>query len=224
MGLQDKLDIFTAELLSSEKIPKAFVASYMADIHGLVHSGRSEAAIKAGEVAPSFTLKAAKGGWFDLASALRNGPVVLTFYRGVWCKYCNVELQALESARDDIEARGASVAAISMQTAANSRKAQRENSLSFPMLIDKGGEVSARFGLRYRLSDEMIAVNKSLGNDIPAFNGEDSWSLPLPGRYVIGEDGIVAYAEVNPDYTRRPDPSELFPTLDQLRRRRERDR
>jgi peroxiredoxin len=222
MGLQDTLDTFTAELLSSKTIPKAFVASYLADIQALVNSGRAEGAIKAGQVAPRFVLKDEQGGRFDLDTARRKGPVVLTFYRGVWCRYCNVELQALESARGEIEARGASLVAISMQNRVNSRKAVRENTLSFPMLVDEGGHVAARFGLRYPLSNDMISVNKALGIDLPAFNGEGSWSLPLPGRYVVGEDGIVAYAEVNPDYTRRPDPGELFPTLDHLLRRRAR--
>ena len=73
------------------------------------------------------------------------------------------------------------------------------------------------FGLRYRLPDELIAVYKSFGNDLTIGNGEDSWTLPMPARYVVGTDGVIAYAEVNPDYTRRPDPSELLPALRRLR-------
>jgi peroxiredoxin len=88
------------------------------------------------------------------------------------------------------------------------------------MLIDAGGDIAAEFGLRYRLSPQMIKLNKALGNNLEVINSEDSWSLPMPGRYVIGQDGIIAYAEVNPDYTHRPDPSDLFPILDQLARAR----
>jgi peroxiredoxin len=105
-----------------------------------------------------------------------------------------------------------------MQNAANSRKSMRENELGFPVLIDAGGAIAAEFGLRYSLSPHMIDLYKALGNDLEVFNGESSWSLPMPGRYVIGQDGIVAYSEVNPDYTHRPDPSDLFPVLDQLGR------
>jgi peroxiredoxin len=127
-----------------------------------------------------------------------------------------LELQALEASRAEIEARGASIVALSMQNAANSRKSLRENKLGFPILVDGGGIVAAAFELRYALKPDMIEVYKTLGNDLPAINGESSWSLPMPGRYVIGRDGVIAYAEVNPDYTHRPDPSDLFPILDQL--------
>ena len=149
---------------------------------------------------------------------LERGPLVVSFYRGVWCPYCNLELQALEEARSDIEARGASVVAISMQNAANSRKSVRENKVGFPILVDAGGAVAAEFGLRYSLKPDLIELYKTLGNDLALINGETSWSLPMPGRYVIGQDGVVAYAEVNPDYTHRPDPSDLLPVLDQLAR------
>jgi peroxiredoxin len=151
------------------------------------------------------------------ADLLARGPLVLTFYRSIWCPYCNMDLQAIEAAADEIRALGASLVAISPQTAPNRRKSERENELSFPILSDHGNAVADEFGLRYRLPDELIAVYKGFGNDLTIGNGEDSWTLPMPARYVIGTDGVVAYAEVNPDYTRRPDPSELLPPLQRLR-------
>ena len=141
----------------------------------------------------------------------------MTFYRGVWCPYCNLDLQALEAARPEIEARGASLVAVSPQTAANSRKSQH-NKLAFPIVGDKGGELAGKFGIRWRLPEDLQAIYKQLGADLTAFNGDDSWTLPMPARYVIGQDGVVAYAEINPDYTRRPEPSDVFPVLDQLER------
>jgi peroxiredoxin len=117
----------------------------------------------------------------------------------------------------EIRALGASLVAISPQTAPNRRKSERENALSFPILSDHGNSVANEFGLRYRLPDDLIAVYKGFGNDLAIGNGEDSWTLPMPARYVIGADGVIAYAEVNPDYTRRPDPSELLPVLRRLR-------
>jgi peroxiredoxin len=60
-------------------------------------------------------------------------------------------------------------------------------------------------------------IQKQLGADLPAFNGEASWTLPMPSRYVIAQDGVIAYAEVNADYTRRPEPSDVFPVLERLR-------
>ena len=216
MKLQDRLDAFTADLINSGKIPKPIVEQLMEGIKEQIESGQASRALKAGDAAPKFILNDSVGGSVSSAALLARGPLVVSFYRGVWCPYCNLELQALEATRADIQARGASLVAISMQNAVNSRKSVRENKLGFPILIDAGGAVAAEFGLRYKLSPRMIELNKMLGNDLEAFNGESSWSLPMPGRYVIGRDGIVAYAEVNPDYTHRPDPSDLLPVLEQL--------
>ena len=103
------------------------------------------------------------------------------------------------------------MAAISPQTAVNSRKARRDSYLTFPILTDKGNE--AAFGLRFRLPGDLIAVYKGFSNDLALVNGEPSWTLPMPARYVIGADGRILHAEVNPDYTRRPEPSTLLPVL-----------
>lgn len=108
--------------------------------------------------------------------------------------------------------------AVSQQTAANSRKSQRNNRLGFPIVGDKGGELAAKFGIRWHLPEDLQAIHKQLGADLVAFNGEDSWTLPMPARYVIGQDGVIAYAEINPDYTRRPEPSDVLPVLDELKR------
>jgi peroxiredoxin len=141
--------------------------------------------------------------------------MVITFYRGVWCPYCNAELQALQDALPDLTALRGSLVAISPENAANSRKATRQNELSFPILTDKGNEVAAAFGLRFRLPDELITIYKGFGNDLAAVNGEPSWTLPMPGRFVVAPDGVIAYAEVNPDYTRRPDPADMMDALRQ---------
>ena len=145
---------------------------------------------------------------------------MLTFYRGVWCPYCNMDLQAIEEAANDIRALGASLVAASPQTSPNRRKSERENALSFLILSDHGNALAHEFGLRYRLPDDLIAVHKSFGNDLTIGNGEPSWTLPMPARYVIETNGVIAYAEVNPDYTKRPDPSELMLVLRRLQSER----
>jgi peroxiredoxin len=219
MLLQDKLDAFTADLLKSGAIPRDVVETLFDATKELVVSRKAESAFKAGQVAPKFSLKDADGNAVDSERMLTSGPLVVTFYRGVWCPYCNIDLKALEEARAVIEAKGASLVAISMQNAINSRKTGRENGLGFPILVDRQGNVAAEFGLRYTLSPKVVQIYRDiLNNDLETFNDDMSWSLPMPARYVIGQDGIVVYAEVNPDFTRRPDPSELFPVLDQLAR------
>jgi peroxiredoxin len=123
----------------------------------------------------------------------------------------------LQNTLPDINARGASLVAISPQTPPNSRRSQRDNKLGFPILSDAKAGVAGAFGIRFALPDYLVDVYKGFKNDLPLVNDDPSWVLPMPARYVIGTNGTIAYAEVNPDYTQRPDPSELLPVLDRLR-------
>jgi peroxiredoxin len=216
MSLQDKLDAFKADF-EGKKAPREVVAVMHKATADLIASGQAERTLKVGARAPIFALPNAQGELVRSTDLLARGPLVLTFYRGIWCPYCNMDLQAIEAAAAEIRALGASLVAISPQTAPNRRKSEGENALSFPILSDHGNSVANEFGLRFRLPDDLIAVYKGFGNDLTVGNGEDSWTLPMPARYVIGTDGLIAYAEVNPDYTRRPDPSELLPVLRRLR-------
>jgi peroxiredoxin len=216
MSLQDKLDAFKADF-EGKKAPPHVVAIMHRATADLIATGQAERAAKAGATAPKFELPDVNGKMIGSAALLAHGPLVVTFYRGVWCPYCNMDLQAIEEAADEIRSLGASLVAISPQTAPNRRKSERENALSFPILSDHGNAVANAFGIRFRLPDELIEVYKGFGNDLTIGNGEGSWTLPMPARYVIGADGVIAYAEVNPDYTRRPDPSELLPVLRRLR-------
>jgi peroxiredoxin len=126
-----------------------------------------------------------------------------------------MDLQALQEALPAIAERRARLIAISPQIQSNGRRSQRENKITFPVLSDPGNEVAAIFGLRFRLPDYLIEIYRDIfKNDLPRINGEPSWTLPMPARYVVGSDGVIAYAEVNPDdYTQRPDPAELLPVL-----------
>jgi peroxiredoxin len=215
MSLQDKLDAFKADF-ETTKAPPAAVATFHRATAALIASGQAERALKVGDRAPRFTLPDQNGAIVDSAEVLRSRALVLTFYRGFWCPYCNLDLQAIESAADAIRSHNATLVAISQQTASNSRKSRDQNRLSFPILSDHGGDIAASFGLRFRLPDDLIEVYKGFGVDLPVINGDPSWTLPMPARYVIARSGVIAYAEVNPDYTRRPDPSELLPTLARL--------
>jgi len=220
MALQDKLDAFKTDF-EAGRLPLKPNKEALDTMHHataeLIASGQAQRAKKAGDVAPEFILKDSDGKPIASRDLLAKGPLIVSFYRGVWCPYCNFELQALQDALPEFDARGASLVAISPQTAPNSRKSQRDNKLSFPILSDVRSEVADAFGIRFALSDDLVALYKSFKNDLPTFNDNPAWVLPMPARYVIGRDGIIAYAEVNPDYTHRPDPSELLPVLDRLR-------
>jgi peroxiredoxin len=220
MALQDRLDAFKADFIAGKlafKPPPERLALMDRATAELIDSGQAQRAKKAGDIAPAFTLNDPDGKPVSSRDLLAKGPLVVSFYRGVWCPYCNLELQALQEALPGITARGASLVAISPQTAPNSRRSQRENKLAFPILSDVKSQVADAFGIRFALPDYLVEVYRSFGNNLPVVNDDAAWVLPMPARYVIGIDGVIAYAEVNPDYTHRPDPSELLPVLDRLR-------
>jgi peroxiredoxin len=218
MSLQAKLDAFKADFEAGKppySVPRPVIETMHRATAELVASGAAQRAKKAGDVAPSFSLMDPEGNAVSSADLLKHGPLVLSFYRGVWCPYCNMELQALEAAKPAFDKYGASLVAISPQTAPNSRKSVRQNNLSFPILSDVKGKVGAAFGLRFNLPDYLVELYKQLKNDLPTFNDDPAWTLPMPARYVIGRDGVILYSEVNPDYTRRPEPEDMIPVLQQ---------
>jgi peroxiredoxin len=219
MSLQNRLDAFKADFEAGKppySVPHLVIETMHRATDELIATGAAQKAMKAGDHAPSFTLGDPDGKPVSSIELLRRGPLVVTFYRGVWCPYCNMELQALQAVLPEIHAAGASLVAISPQLAANSRKSMRQNGLTFPILSDTRNDVAAAFGLRFALQDYLVELYKSLKNDLPAFNGDPSWTLPMPARYVVAPDGTIVYAEVNPDYTHRPDPSEMVPAIRQL--------
>lgn len=219
MTLQDKLDALRVEF-ETNVASREVLAAISRSIEEVVESGLARRALKAGDIAPPFTLPDQAGRMVSSQSLLHRGPLVVTFYRGVWCSYCNIELQSLQEALVDIRGRGACLIAISPQTHNNSRKAQRDNDLAFPILSDRGGVIADAFGLLWTTPKYLRDLHGEMGADLTIFNGDDSWALPIPGRYVIGQDGIIAYAEIDPDYRRRPEPMDLYPTLDRLASKR----
>lgn len=216
MSLQTKLDAFKTDFEAGKppyNVPTSVIEVMHRATAELVASGAAESTLKAGDKAPPFTLQDSEGNTVSSIDLLAKGPLVISFYRGVWCPYCNMELQALEAALPSFQALGANLIAISPQTAVNSRKSLRQNHLDFPILSDPHNDVAAAFGLRFALPDYLVDLYTNLKNDLPSFNGDDSWTLPMPGRFVIGRDGVILYAEVNPDYTRRPEPEDMLPAI-----------
>jgi peroxiredoxin len=177
MALQDRLDAFKADFISGKWLrqpTKEVLDSMNRATAELIESGQAQRAKKAGDVAPEFTLPDPEGKEVSSRDLLARGPLVVSFYRGVWCPYCNLELQALQEAVADITVRGANLVAISPQTAANSRKSQRDNKLSFPILSDVKSEVANAFGIRFVLPDYLVELYKGFGNNLPLTNNDPS--------------------------------------------------
>ena len=221
MSLQEKLSAFKAQFESGqppfEAVPAAAHEVMRRATNELRASGIAERFVRSGP-APAFALEDANGKLVSLADLLTKGAVVLSFYRGAWCPYCNIELQELERHAARIRAAGATLVTVTPQSAANSRKVIEQHKLSYPMLSDPGNAVAEQYGLRFRLPDYLIELYKQFGVDLLAFNGDPNWTLPMPARLVIDRRGEIRYAKADPDYTRRPEPEEVIPVLEGLTR------
>jgi peroxiredoxin len=196
----------------------SIVSAYERGIEELRTEGLERDALKAGELAPDFTLPDAAGNPARLSERLQDGPVVLKFYRGGWCPYCNLELRAYQQSLPALRSLGAQLVAVSPEAPDNSLSTVEKNSLAFPVLSDAGGIVAAAYRLAFRLSDELKEIYRSRGRDLAQWNGGD-WTLPVPGTFVIDSRRRIALAHVDADYRSRLDPSAVLDAVRELRAR-----
>jgi peroxiredoxin len=166
-----------------------------------------------GTRAPDFRLPDARGGEVDLAGLRARGPVVLVFYRGAWCPYCNLQLAAFQGALDDITAAGASLVAISPQTPDSSLTHAERAGLKFHVLSDVGNRVAREYGLVFTQAETSTAVSREVGLELRDYNGDDSHELPAASTFVIAPDGTVRFASVSGDYRWRVGPEEVLAAL-----------
>lgn len=170
-------------------------------------------ALRTGQGAPEFALPDACGNVVPLSSLFDRGPVVLTFYRGSWCPYCNIALRVFQSRLGEIRQRGADLVAISPERPDLSLTLKEKAELGFTVLSDADNLVARRFGLVYRVSDAARSRLLTLGRDLVARNGNASWELPVTATYVIDQDGMITFAHVDADYRNRLDPAAVIDAL-----------
>ena len=176
-------------------------------------------AVSVGDQAPDFRLPDARGGEVELSSLLESGPVVMVFYRGEWCPYCNLQLAAFQESLDEIEAAGASLLAISPQTPDASLTHAEKHELRFGVLSDLRNKVATEYGLVIRQPDvttaKQLEVGEELGLnvDVTTFSGDDSKEFPAAATYVVGQDGNIQWLSVSTDYRWRVGPEEVLEVL-----------
>lgn len=214
MGLQQDLDRVSAEF--RQKASPERVAVYEEKVEDLKAQFAQRRTLGVGDRAPLFELPGARGKPVSLLGSLKSGPVVLTFYRGGWCPYCNLQLAAYQRVLPEIEALGARFVAVSPQTPDASLSTAEKNALGFDVLSDKGNVVAQAYGLVYSLPTELREMLAAAGKALPDVNGEDSWELPVPATFVIAGDGRVALADVQADHRIRLDPAHALRALRSL--------
>jgi peroxiredoxin len=176
-------------------------------------TGIEARALRVGALAPDLTLPDALNHPVSLSALWRNGPLVLIFYRGGWCPYCNLELRAWQQQLSALKSLGANLVAVSPQTPDNSLGTAEKNALAFAVLSDSALEAATAFGVAFDLAPELIGLYGQVGNDLPVLNGNGRWVLPVPVTYVIDSDGRVAFAHVDADYRERAEPAEVLAVL-----------
>jgi peroxiredoxin len=168
------------------------------------------AAVGVGDRAPMFTLPDATGHPVSLRDALDAGPAVLTFYRGEWCPYCNLALRHLQQELEAASAPPPKLIAISPQLPDRSLSTVERLQLSFDVLSDHGSAVARSYGVAFEVPDYLLEVYAQLGFPLDEVNGAGNTSLPVPATYVVDQHGVVRYAFIDPDHTRRADPHEVL--------------
>jgi peroxiredoxin len=167
-----------------------------------------------GDTAPDFTLNDAVGHPVSLAELLTTGPVVVTFYRGEWCPYCNLALRALQQVLPEITAAGATLVAISPQAPDQALTMTEKHDLAFPVLSDLDQSVSDAYKVRFDVTGELEDLQVNVfGNDPAKQNADGRRSLPVPSTFVIDRDGVVKFALVNADWRVRAEPADILAVL-----------
>lgn len=189
---------------------------YADGITSVANSGVLDSALKVGDKAHNFTLKNALNESVSLYDELKNGPVILTWYRGGWCPYCNITLHALQEKLPEFKQEGATLLALTPELPDNSLSTSEKNNLEFTVLSDLGNTIGKEYGVVFTLTDDVATIYNA-GFGLNNVNGDTSNELPLAATYVIDINGIIKYAFLDADYTKRAEPNEILSVLKKIK-------
>jgi len=168
---------------------------------------------KPGESMPDFVLPDSEGRLVSLSSLLEDGPLVVSFNRGHWCPYCQLNVDALARAAPEIKALGADVVAISPETRRYANELKQYAKAPFPILTDMDGGYALEANLLFWVGEEKRAAMRAGGFDIEPFQGNSTWMLPIPATFVVSQDGSVKSRFIDPDYRHRMEIEDLLAAL-----------
>ncbi len=195
-------------------LPEDYRAVMSRSLSRLRESGIEGRALSVGDRAPDFALPNQRGELVRLSALLEGGPVVLNFYRGEWCPICQFEFKALENVASEISALGGRLVSITPELPSMRAGAVADR---FEKLHDAYTGVGLSYGLVFRVDEEFQDAHRRVGIDLTQLEGNESWMLPIPATYLVGTDGIIAFAFIDVDYTRRVEPADIIAKLRELR-------
>jgi len=215
MGLQEQLSKLKNE--NRSRVSDDIKATQLADLDALAKSGIIEAAPQVGGRLKDFSLPNHKGEVVSLAALRKQGPVVISFYRGGWCPYCNLELRAYQAILPEIKANGATLVAITPELPDESLTTAERNELAFEVLTDRNSDYGREIGIVFTVSEAIRSIYKGFGIDLEKHNGKGQYDLPLAATFVVDTDGTIVLAGVNVDYTVRTEPADVLASLKTLK-------
>lgn len=209
-------ELSAVELMEREKTSSDVTPTIEASTHAVKESGLERRAIQPGETIRDFELPDATGAMVKSLDLRTRGPLLIVFYRGAWCPFCNLTLQAFQERYSEIKSRGVSLVAISPQTPDQSLTLQEKYNIRFPVLSDGGNKVARQFGIVFELDGDLKVVQEQFGVDIPSFNGVHSFQLPIPATFLISMDGKVLDSFVEVDYGKRLAPKTAIAWINEI--------
>ena len=209
--LATQIQQFNIELAA--KVPQEVLEAFGKSIEDLKTKNIEEKSIKIGETIPNFSLKNAKNEVVNSSDILKNGKMIIAFYRGSWCPYCNLELKALQEKISEFKEKNATLVAISPQSPDNSLTVIEKHHLTFEVLTDKDNVFAKQLGIVFELQDFVLPYYHALGIDLSSFNENTNNSLPIPAVFVVNESSKIIYKFADANYMNRIDIDELLKTL-----------
>jgi peroxiredoxin len=213
-GLQSTLD--NAKKTWEAKAPEQIKKTFAEGIDDVVRQNVVVNAKNNGDNAPNFTLTNAIGKEVQLNEYLKKGPVVLTWYRGGWCPYCNMTLLYLQEQLPNIQLKGANLLALTPELPDKSISTTEKHQLQFEVLSDVGNKVAKQYGIVFKLTDAVADIYQK-GFDLHGFNGDESDELPLAATYVIDQNGAIVYTFLDAEYTNRAEARDILAALDSIK-------
>ena len=211
MSLKAQIDAYNVQ--KEANLPADVLALMNTTNEELIAQHVRDNALQVGQKVANFSLANHRGDTVALTDLLAKGPVIVSFYRGGWCPYCNLELKALNDYLPQFTAHNAQLVAVSAQLPDESLSTAQKNELEFDVLSDVSNIVANQFGLLFTLDERIQTLYTGFGIDFESYYGDKSFKLPLPATYVINQDGIITYAFISEDYTLRAEPEAVLNAL-----------
>lgn len=196
-----------------KRIPPEALAIMTEAAEQLDAQGVGDSALKAGDAFPEMTLTDQNGHSVSTKNLFADGPAIITFYRGGWCPYCNLELKAYQDLLGEIKSAGGTLTGITPEKPDNALSTIEKNALSFSVLTDSENALASALGIKFELPDKLQKVYNGFGMDLAALNENSGWTLPIPATFVVDTDGKIILADVNRDYRLRLEPHEALAAL-----------